>query len=333
MTRQELLQARRDETLSIHIGPLPIHGDLILSPMDGYSDLPFRSICRELGSAMSYTEFINVLDILQGHPYVHQKWAYREDERPVAFQIFDSEPARLLEAALRLQEFNPDVIDINMGCSVSHVSGRGAGAGLLREPHKIAAIFSALSRALRVPVTGKMRIGWDDASLNYVQVAKIIEDNGGALVAVHGRTKVQAYRGEASWDAVAAVKAAVKIPVIGNGDVRTPEDIQRMKAYTGVDGVMIGRAAIGNPWIFSRRRREDVSTDETRQTLLRHLGRMLAFHGPQRGLILFRKHAARYVSPYPLEPGMRERLLTAASVEDFLGILEEILALPMAVIG
>ena len=297
---------------------IPIYGDLILSPMEGYSDQPFRSLCRELGSAMSYTEFINALDILQRHPRVHQKFAFLPQERPVVFQIFDNEPARLLEVALRLQEHGPDIIDINMGCSVRTVSGRGAGAGLLRTPIKIARIFRQLSRALEVPVTGKIRLGWDENSLNYRLIARIIEENGGAALAVHGRTKSQGYGGEANWDAIAEVKQLLSIPVIGNGDVRTVADVERMRQYTGCDAVMVGRAAIGNPWIFARQERDQVSPEQVQAMMLRHLERMLAFYGPEWGVVLFRKHTSRYLD---LHGEQRKRLMTCTQPVEFIELL------------
>jgi nifR3 family TIM-barrel protein len=305
---------------------IPIAGDLILAPMDGYSDLPFRSICRELGSALSYTEFVNALDILQGHPYIHEKLAFLPAERPVVFQLFDNDPDRLLEVALRLQDRRPDVIDINLGCSARTVSGRGAGAGLLKTPAKIAAIFQKLTRALDVPVTAKMRLGWDESSRNYLDVARILEDHGAAAVAVHGRTRQQAYRGQADWDAIAAVRQAVSIPVIANGDVCTVADIERIKAHTGCPAVMIGRGAIGNPWIFSRLERDQVPVETVRQTLIRHLERMLAFYGPRHGLVWFRKHAKRYLAPYALPRPIVDQLMTAEEPAEFIRLAEAALS-------
>ena len=209
---------------------IPVYGDLILAPMDGYSDLPFRSVCRELGSALSYTEFINPRDVLsKRHPLLPRRLAYLEEERPVVYQIFDSEPERLLKAAQILQEQQPDIIDINMGCSVPKISGRGAGAGLLREPQKVAQIFSMLTRNLDVPVTAKIRLGWDDEQRNYLEIARVVEENGGALLAVHARTRCQGFRGQADWEAIAEIKQAVSIPVVANGDVRTVADIERIK--------------------------------------------------------------------------------------------------------
>jgi len=309
---------------SFSVRDIPVYGDLVLAPMDGYSDQPFRSLSRSLGSAMSYTEFINAMEVLHGHPHLASRLAFLEQERPVVYQIFDSEPARLLEAALRLQSHRPDIIDINMGCSARTVSARGAGAGLLRDPHKVGQIVSSLSRSLGIPVTAKIRLGWDDTDRNYLAVAQEIEENGGALIAVHGRTKAQAYLGAADWDAIADIKQAVSIPVIANGDVRTVADIDRIRTHTQCDAVMIGRAAISNPWIFSRLDREQVSEAVVRQTMLRHLEGMLSFYGEPRGLVLFRKYASRYLSPLGLSSDQRKRLLTAEHPPEFLEVLADL---------
>ncbi len=217
-------------------GDIPIYGDLVLSPMDGYSAWPFRSLCRELGSAMSYTEFVNVRDILTRPGYVLPKMQFNDDERPVAIQIYGDDPDDFLEAALEVQELEPDIIDINMGCPAKSIANRGAGVGLMRTPLKIARIFRKLTANLEVPVTGKIRLGWDDDCLTYKLVARIVEEEGGQLLAVHGRTKIQAYGGEADWDAIAEVVQSVSIPVIGNGDINQVTDIQRMKDHTGCAG-------------------------------------------------------------------------------------------------
>ncbi|MFQ5615239.1 MAG: tRNA dihydrouridine synthase [Anaerolineales bacterium] len=311
-------------TSSLSLPSLPPLGGAILSPMDGYSDLPFRVLCRELGSAMSYTEFVKVDDVLERVGYVDEKLAYTEAERPVVYQIYGDDPGKFVEAALRLQERGPDVIDVNMGCPAKRISNRGAGVGLMRTPEKIAAIFRRLTAALDVPVTGKIRLGWDENTRNYLEVAKIVQDNGGQMLAVHGRTKKQGYGGQADWDAIAEVVDALDIPVIGNGDVFTVADIERMKAHTGCDAVMIGRAAMSNPWIFRGLDREDVPLDVVRKTMLRHLELNLDFYGPERGLVLFRKFAAKYLAPYRLPREIRRRLLTYTQAEKFVGLLGEI---------
>jgi tRNA-dihydrouridine synthase B len=321
-----MLPATSSPSPAFHIRGIPIQGDLILAPMDGYSDMPFRTICRELGSAMSYTEFINAIDILNGHPYLHEKLAYQPEERPVVYQIFDNDPERLLAAALRLQEHQPDVIDVNLGCSARTVSNRGAGAGLLREPDKIAVIFQSLTHALKTPVTAKIRLGWDETSRNYRQIARLLEDNGAAAIAVHGRTRTQGLRGQADWDAIAEIRQAVSIPVIANGDVRTTADIERIKVHTGCPAVMIGRGAIGNPWIFSRLDREQVPTDAVQRTIHSHLKRMCDFYGAEHGLIWFRKHIKRYLRPYALSADVRQQLVTTEKVEEFLSLIDLILS-------
>ena len=313
------------KTPLFRVGDVPIYGSLILAPMDGMSDLPFRQLAHSLGSAISYTEFINAVDVVHGHPQLEQRLSYSEEERPIVYQLLDNDPARLLETALILRQRNPDMIDINMGCYARSVVGRGAGAALLREPQKIAQIFRQLSKALDIPVTGKIRLGWDEFSLNYVDVAKIIEDNGGKLLAVHARTRKQAYGGQADWDAIARVKSSVSIPVIGNGDVHSTADIDRLIAHTGCDAVMIGRAALDNPWIFSRLAREEVPLELVHQTMIQHLNRMTAFYGEERGLILFRKFAKRYLNPYNIVRDQMIHLLTRVDVKEFFEYLDSLL--------
>lgn len=298
---------------------IPIYGDAILAPMDGFSDLPFRLICRELGSAMSYTEFTNADGILQKKlpDSVAQRLKFDSSENPMTFQIYHHDPDRLMDAAKRVLELGPHIVDLNMGCYVKDISERGAGSGMLRFPERIAHYFSRAARELPIPVTGKIRLGWDDGSRNYLTTAKILEDNGASLIAVHGRTRAQAYHGNADWDAIAQIKQAVRIPVLGNGDVKCVADIARMKDHTGVDGVMIGRAAIGNPWIFSKRDRDQVSIDERIALLRRHLALNLDFYGQRGGLILFRKHAVKYINGLYGAAQLRVPLLTAESVPEF----------------
>lgn len=299
------------------IRDIPVYGRIVLAPMDGVSDMPFRSLARKLGSALSYTEFINAIDILNGHPDLSRRLQFAEFERPVVFQIFDDDPLRIVEAAVALLEYQPDIIDVNLGCSARCVTNRGAGAALLREPHKIAAIFSNLTRALPVPVTGKIRLGWDDQSLNYLEVAKIIEDNGGSLVAVHGRTRVQGYTGSARWEPVREIKQAVRIPVVANGDISTVADIDSVLASTGCDAVMIGRAALQNPWLFSRQERQGIPPEVVKDLLKTHLQSMLVYYGVERGVILFRKYVKRLLEPYSLDKEELTRLLTMIDPREF----------------
>jgi tRNA-dihydrouridine synthase B len=301
---------------------IPVYGDAILAPMDGYSEWPYRSLCAELGSAMSYTEFVKAKNIIRAYKHMAPRLIFDEVERPMVFQLWSENPDELLQAALMVQDKSPDIIDVNMGCPAKSVANIGAGVGLMRTPLKIARIFRKLSSALEVPVTGKIRLGWDDCR-SYKLVARILEENGAALIAVHGRTKEQGYGGEADWDAIAEIKSLVKIPVIGNGDIRSVADIERMKSYTGCDAVMIGRSAIGNPWIFSRLERDQVPPEEVRRMMHLHLERNMAFHGPHKGLVLFRKHALRYLKLQRLPRATRTVIFTQDSPERFMAMLDE----------
>jgi tRNA-dihydrouridine synthase B len=304
------------------VGAVPVYGDVLLAPMDGFSDWPFRSLCRELGSAMSYTEFVRAQNVVQAFKHMAARLKFDQVERPVALQVYGDDPEELLQAALRLQEKNPDIIDVNMGCPAKRIAHGGAGVGLMRSPLKVAHIFSKLSRALQVPVTGKIRLGWENCR-SYKLIARIVEENGGAAIAVHGRTKEQAYGGEADWDAIAEVRAAVRIPVIGNGDVKVVADIQRMKEYTGCEAVMVGRAAIGNPWIFARLDRHQVPPETVLQMVHRHLERHMAFYGSRKGLFLFRKHALQYMKLQQLPREVRTRIFTQETPEGFLALFDE----------
>jgi len=306
-----------------HVGSVPVFGKLILAPMDGFNDVPFRLICRQHGSAMSYVPFISARDLLQGLNSTWDDLRFDPKERPVVIQLFDSEASRLLDAALRLESMTPDVIDINMGCSSMRVSRRGAGAGLLLDPRKISCIIDRLSAKLDVPVTAKIRLGWDWENLNYLEIARTIEEHGGAMIAVHGRTRHQAFTGKADWDAIAEIKQAVSIPVVGNGDVKTPADVRRFLSHTRCDGVMIGRAAIGNPWIFQYRSRQDVSAQEASTVIHDHFHRMVAEYGEKLGLIRFRKHLVRYLGDTPLADKSRLQSLTAEDYETFLKCLSQ----------
>ena len=321
MSLKDMEANRPSPTFSIR--EVSVYGDALLAPMDGYSDWPFRSLCRELGSAMSYTEFVKVEKILSRSHQPRAKLHYEERERPVVFQLYGDDPDTILEAALRVQDWGPDVIDINMGCPAKSISDRGAGVGMMRTPLKIARTFHKLTARLSVPVTGKMRLGWQ-GNKNYRLIARIVEENGGSLIAIHGRTKEQSYGGQADWDAIAEVKAAVKMPVIGNGDVKTVADIQRLKDYTGCEAVMIGRAAIANPWIFSRLDRDQVSPEQVREVVRQHLERNVKFYGPEDGQRLFRKHAVQYLLMRTLTREDRKRILQVRPPAEFLALLDQI---------
>ncbi len=310
---------------TFYVRDVPVYGDAILAPMDGYSDWPFRSVCRSLGSAMSYTEFVKVEKILSRSKQPNKKFHYEEAERPVTFQIHGDDPDLIVEAALRVQEWGPDIIDINMGCPAKSVADRGAGVGMMRTPLKIERTFRKLTAALRIPVTGKIRLGWEKYQ-SYKLIARIVEENGGSLIALHGRTKEQSYSGEANWDAIAEVRSAVKIPVLGSGDVKTVADIERMKTCTGCDGVMIGRAAIANPWIFSKLDRDQVTSEQVHEIVRTHLERNIQFYGLEDGQRLFRKHAVQYLLMRRLSREDRKKILQRTPPNEFLDMLDQIYA-------
>jgi len=313
-------------TPSFYIRDVPIYGDTILAPMDGYSDWPFRSLCRELGSAMSYTEFVKVEKILSRSKEPAKRLHFEEEERPITFQIYGSEPDLILKAALKIRPLNPDIIDINMGCPAKSIADRGAGVGMMLTPEKIAETFKKLTAALDVPITGKIRLGWDD-NKNYVEVARIVEENGGSLIAIHGRTKEQRYSGNADWDAIAEVKSTVGIPVVGSGDVRTVADIQRMKQHTDCDAVMIGRGAIANPWIFAGLDREQVSHELLQKTIHEHLHKSIQFYGEEDGQRLFRKYAVQYLLMKTLDREARKQILKRRPTGEFLEMLGQVYAM------
>jgi len=308
---------------TFYIREIPIYGDAILAPMDGYSDWPFRTLCRALGSAMSYTEFVKVEKILSRSKEPAKRLFFEEAERPITFQIYGDDPDLILKAALRVQELKPDIIDVNMGCPAKSIADRGAGVGMMPTPVKIARTFRKLTAALSVPVTGKIRLGWD-RNKNYKLIARIVEEEGGSLIAIHGRTKEQRYSGEADWEAIAEVKSLVRIPVIGSGDVKTVADIQRMKQYTGCDAVMIGRAAIANPWIFSGLDRGQVSPEQVQKTVREHLGRSMKFYGDEDGQRLFRKYAVQYLLLRTLDRDSRKEILKERPSGEFLKMLNQI---------
>jgi tRNA-dihydrouridine synthase B len=283
-------------TSGITFGNISTIGNLILAPMDGLSDQPFRFICKKMRSSITYTEFINVLDVPKSLNYIDKRTCFSEFERPIGFQLYGNDPKRILMAAQILSEKKPDFFDINLGCSAKRVAGRGAGAGLLKKPDSVKEIITLLVRNIKIPITAKIRLGWDQENLNYSELSRIIEGSGAAMIAVHGRTRDQKWNDSANWDPIREIKNTVKIPVIGNGDVSSQKDINNMLKQTGCDGVMIGRAAIGNPWIFSGKCKSSLSKKQIIDVINTHWFLMLAFYGPKKTSSFFKKHLKAYLS-------------------------------------
>lgn len=306
----------------LKIGEIPVEGQLILAPMDGISDPPFRALARKLGSALSISEFINCLEFVHHKDKHINRYTFETFERPIGIQLLDNDPERMAESAIRLNEaVRPDFFDVNLGCCVRSVTSRGAGAGLMRTPKKIEAIFAALRQAVPQPLTGKMRLGWDDDNLNYLEIGKLLQDCGANMIALHARTTKMGYNGQARWGAIGELKAALDIPVIGNGDVLTPADARCMLAETGCDAVMVGRGALANPWIFAGRERADVPPDEVYALMNAHLESMLVSY-PSGALQAFRKYAKAYLLPYGLPREVIKALLTCEDV----GVFKQMLA-------
>ena len=305
------------------IGNIEIKGDVILSPMAGFSDSPYRQICREQGSAMSYTEFVSTDAITRGSKKSIEMFRFKDVERPITFQIFGNKIGVVTDAAKIAAELGPDILDLNMGCSVTKVAFKGSGAGLLRKPEFAGQMMESLVKNLKIPVTAKIRIGWDHQSLNYKEIVHILQESGVSAIAVHGRTKSMNYKGLADWNIIGEIKSFAKVPIFGNGDVQSLAEAKKRIAETGVDAVLIGRATIGNPWVFSGRDKKDIGFDEIRKMMIHHLELMLEFYGEEFGLKLFRKHVAKYMKGYHGVAELRNRLVRTEITSDFLNMLND----------
>ena len=301
-----------------HIGSLPVYGDVIIAPMSGYTDSPFRRICRQHGSAMSYTGLVT--EAILKCEDAEQALGFTPEERPIVFNVGGKDEDIIERICRRIEKKEPDVIDINMGCPSRKIVLKKQGAFLLQHTDRVACIMKRVTSSFSTPVSAKIRLGWDSNSRNFLDIARIIEDNGAAMLAVHARTKEEGFTGEADWDAIAEIKQTLGIPVLGNGDIKRAEDIDRMKKHTGCDGVLIGRVAIGNPWIFQRRNREEVSPQEMFRTAKEHLESMVDFYGAY-GLIKFRKHAVAYFRNTPGAAAVRRAMMISETPEDFIKLL------------
>ncbi len=316
------------------IGNLEFSVPVFLAPMAGVTDTAYRILAREMGCELVYSEMVSDKGINYRNTHTLEMLHTEPAERPIAMQLFGAEPESVARAAQYVESLGcADILDFNMGCPAPKVVKNHEGSALMKEPRQAFAILSALRKAVRLPVTVKMRLGWDDDSINVLELARLAEQAGMDAIAVHGRTREQFYRGQADWETIAAVKQAVSIPVIANGDVRTCADLARIFAVTGCDGVMIGRAAQGNPWIF-RRFREFLQTGvelpepslaERGEIILRHLDMLLQFKGDYIGPREMRKHATWYTKGLPHGAELRNLFNQAETREDFIRIVDKFL--------
>ena len=315
--------------MTLKIGNVELPNPLILAPMAGVTDLPFRFLCREQGAGMVCMEMVSAKAVSFHNKNTEKLMQTSPGEHPVSLQLFGSEPDITSEIAREIEERPFDILDLNMGCPVPKIVGNGEGSALMREPKLVEAIVSKTVRATKKPVTVKSRKGFDEDHVNAVEIAKIAEASGAAAVAVHGRTREQYYAGQADWDIIRQVKEAVKIPVIGNGDVDSPQKAKELLTETGCDGIMIGRAARGNPWIFHQiltyletgELEEKPSMETVREMVLRHARMQVEYKGDYTGIREMRKHVSWYTTGYPHSARLRARINSVES----LGELEELI--------
>ena len=315
----------------MRIGAIEISPPVILAPMAGITNHAFRLICREFGAGLVWTDMISSCGIHYRNQKTLGMFDWTAEERPVAVQIFGAEPSVMADAAALVEEAGADIVDINIGCPVRKVRKTGAGAGLIEDLDTARKIMESVVKAVKVPVTIKTRKGLDARHTTAVEVAKIAEDTGLSAISIHGRTAAQGYSGSADWEIIGKVKRSVGIPVIGNGDVKSPQDAKRMLDETGCDGVMIGRGALGNPWIFRRTARFLATGDllpeptyiERVEMARRHLRMMVALYGENRGVREMRSQIAWYIKGMPGAGQLRRLSTQATSLERMEDVLTE----------
>lgn len=305
------------------IGNLHLDNNIFLAPMAGITDLPFRMICKRYGCGFVYSEMVSAKGLYYGDKKTSTLLAIDDIEKPCAVQIFGSEPHIMAQIAEKAAATGASVIDINMGCPTPKIVNNGDGSALMKNPKLAGEIVKAVSAAINLPVTVKIRKGWDDSCVNAVEFAKVLEDNGASAIAVHGRTSRQFYSGEADWDIIRDVKSSLSIPVIGNGDVKKPEDVLKILDYTGCDGVMIGRAAQGNPFIFKQINElittgkvlYEPSTQDRISQAIEHVEMLVEFKGESRGIKEARKHVAWYIKGLPQNAKLKEKIFKINNLE------------------
>lgn len=314
----------------MRIGPLEIAPPVLLAPMAGVSDRPFRELCYAQGCGLAYTEMASAKGLMYGGSRTHPIIGIGEGEPRAAIQLFGSDTESLVSAAkMAASDPKAALVDLNMGCPTPKIVKNGDGSALMRDPEKAGKIIRAISQAIDKPLTVKMRLGWDADHINVIECARMAQESGAQAVAVHGRTRDQYYAGQADWEQIARVKDALTIPVIGNGDVTTPRDAKRMLAETGCDAVMIGRAARGNPWIFSETASylrtgvvppAPTPSDRIRMALT-HIDKAVAFYGERVAALEMKKHAAWYVRHIRQASSLRRHIFSTRDIEELTALL------------
>mgnify|MGYP004650981309 FL=1 len=312
------------------IGNVKLDGNLILAPMAGVTDLPFRLLCKEQGASLVYTEMISAKGIYYNNKNTGKLWETDASERPVSLQLFGSDPDLMADMAAKIEDKDFDIYDINMGCPVPKVVNNGEGSALMNNPKLAGEIIEKMMKAVKKPVTVKFRKGFGKDDNTAVEFAKVAEAAGAAAIAVHGRTREQYYQGKADWDVIRDVKNAVSIPVIGNGDLFTPEDVKNMYEHTGVDGFMFGRGVRGNPWLFKRTRvyletgeiPVPPTPEEIMDMMIRHGKMNISFKGEFTGMREMRKHAAWYTKGMKNSAQFREKCSYIETLDDLVALRE-----------